>query len=132
MNALRRHRWMHAALSALLILAAAAPPLSRMTCLEAGHSQLVLGDLNDCCPEPENAAGATVKAQCCVATTAHASQDAFVPAHPVATVSLDDWALPSPVVVTALTAWGPLWVCGHGPPPLAATERLARLQVLRI
>lgn len=123
---------MHAALSALLILAAAAPALSRMTCLEAGHTQLVLGDLSDCCPEPEDAAGATVKAQCCVASTAHAAQDAFVPAHPIASVSLDDWALPTPAVVTALTVRCPAQVRGQGPPPLTATRRLARLQVLRI
>lgn len=132
MNALRRTRWMHAALAALLLLAAAAPALSRMTCLEAGHSQLVLGDLRDCCPGPEAGAGATVKAQCCVATTAHAAQDVFVPAHPIATVAMDDWSLPAPVVVTALAVRSPALVCGHGPPPLAATQRLARLQVLRI
>jgi hypothetical protein len=132
MHALRRHRWMHAALAVLLILAAAAPALSRMTCLEAGHSQLVLGDLSDCCPEPEAAAGATVKAQCCVATTAHARPDAYVPAHPVVAVTVDGWSLPEPTLVMALLARTLQEGRANGPPPLAVPERLARLQVLRI
>lgn len=132
MKALRRNRWMHAALAVLLILAAAAPALSRMTCLEAGHSQLVLGDLRDCCPEPEAASGATVKAQCCIATTAHARQDAFVPAHPVVAVALDGWSLPEPLLVMAALYRPPEVAGSSGPPPLAVPRWLARLQVLRI
>lgn len=132
MHALRRQRWMHAALAVLFVLAAAAPALSRITCLEAGHSQLVLGDLSDCCPEPEAAAGATVKAQCCVATTAHAAQDAFVPAHPIALLALEGWSLPAPVLVMAPVERPTAHAWGNGPPPLAAPQRLARLHVLRI
>ena len=132
MHALRRHRWMHAALAVLLILAAAAPALSRMTCLEAGHSQLVLGDLSDCCPEPEAASGATVKGQCCIATTAHSAQDAFVRAEPSTLVALNAPALPAPVLVLELAQRTLVQSPGSGPPPLNAQQRLAALQVLRI
>ena len=132
MRALRSLHISHWALALLLLFAAAAPSLSRMTCLQGGHSQLMLGDLRDCCPELPASEGPSIKAQCCVTSTAEAdlahfvlAQSTVVPDHHalVAVLPASIAPLPAPPVLTA--SW-------RGPPPLYAPARLARLQVLRI
>ncbi|MBK6543306.1 MAG: hypothetical protein IPG10_18860 [Flavobacteriales bacterium] len=132
MRALRSLHISHWALALLLLFAAAAPSLSRMTCLQGGHSQLMLGDLRDCCPELPASDGPSIKAQCCVTSTAAAdlahfvlAQGTVLPDHHalVALLPAQNAPLPPPPVQTA--SW-------RGPPPLYAPARLARLQVLRI
>jgi hypothetical protein len=132
MRALRSLHITHWALALLLLFAAAAPTLSRMTCLEGGHSQLVLGDLNDCCPEAPAPDGPVFKGQCCIASTAQAdaaqfvqSQGTVVPDHAVLVAVL-------PVTVALLLEPTMLPSYERGPPPLDASARMARLQVLRI
>ncbi|MBV6406047.1 MAG: hypothetical protein GFGODING_02832 [Flavobacteriales bacterium] len=123
---------MHAALAVLLVLATSVPVLSRMTCLEGGHSRLMVGDSEDCCPTGEDTEGATVKAQCCVTTTAQAARDAYVPTAALAMATADDGALPTPPLVVMAAERTVVAMPGTRPPPLPVLERLARLQVLRI
>ncbi len=123
---------MHAALAVLLVLATSVPVLSRMTCLEGGHSRLMVGDTGDCCPEQEDADGATVKAQCCVTTSAQAAGDAYVPVAALVLAAADDGALPVPPLVLTVMERTAAYAPGAGPPPLPVQQRLARLQVLRI
>jgi len=132
MRVLRSLHLSHWALALLLLFAAAAPSLSRMTCLQAGHSQLMLGNVEDCCPALPATDGPSVKAQCCVTSTAEAdlalfvmAQGTVVPDHHALLAALPEPNAPllAPPVVSA--SW-------RGPPPLNAPARLARLRVLRI
>jgi hypothetical protein len=62
---LHRHRWVSVLAAALLLLATSVTGISRMTCLEAGHSVLSLGKAVDCCPEEDASAAASVRSACC-------------------------------------------------------------------
>ena len=63
---LHRHKWFTVFAVALLLVATSVSSMSRMTCLEAGHSVLSFGKGEDCCPPLENDHELpTVSANCC-------------------------------------------------------------------
>lgn len=62
---LHRHRWFTFMVAGMLVFATSGLMLSRMTCLIGGHSVYGIGLLEECCPEDEHSAEATIKAECC-------------------------------------------------------------------
>lgn len=61
----------------LFLLGTATPAVSRMTCLQSGHSELSVGYAEECCPDKAPAQGATVKPVCCEVLTAKPEKHPF-------------------------------------------------------
>jgi len=132
MNALRRNALMHALMALLLLGVACLPVVSRLTCLKAGTSMLVLGDPSEHCPEPESPSGEAVRATCCVATTVGAAEQVYLPVNGQVdgepALPLAVGAAPSRIPGAAPSQPG----TGKAAPPFVLQRRLARLGVLRI
>lgn len=117
----------------LLLLGTAAPALARMTCVMGGHTELSVGQPEDCCPTDHTHPTDELKATCCEVLQAQPQRDDFVAATHV--------AVPSPPVV--LMAW-PVQVpfplvhamqaeeFSIGPPPAPLLRVLASTGVFRI
>ena len=130
---LHRHKWFTVFAVALLLVATSVSGMSRMTCLEAGHSVLSFGKGEDCCPPVENDHELpTVSPNCCAFSEVMsdgADQRVERPlALDVALVALDNALL--------LQVTLPLLVvrCAQDtrPPPDDAVARLALLRRLLI
>lgn len=130
---LHRHKWLTYMVVGFFLLATSGTALSRMTCLDGGHSVVSIGKATDCCPE-EEAHGPTpeVKPACCELAMVQAERDNYLP-NPsydftVADLVLEhfviDISAPEPV---ASISW-----LGSRPPPLAAPDRLTVLSVQRV
>lgn len=129
---LRRERWATIAMTLLLLFATSGVALSRTTCLMSGRTVFALGNLEDCCPEPERSDAPTLSAVCCVFAQAGGDVEPFV-------ASASQEAPPVPVamdgVPAARTGVPHLALPGafHGrPPPMPATLRLAVLSTFRV
>lgn len=130
---LHRHTWITYLVVGLFLLATSGTAISRMTCMDGGHSVVSLGTATDCCPE-EEAHGPTpeVKPACCELALVQAERDNYLP-NPTYDLTVDelvlehfviDISLPDPV---AEISW-----LGSRPPPLSAPDRLAVLSVQRV
>lgn len=119
------------ALGLLLLAATAMPMLSRMTCLMSGHSELRIGQPQDCCPPGDACGDEEVGATCCVFQQVMPLEERCVPAghSPEPTVHTVPLGYLQPAV---RHSGGPLPVspCVKGP-PLSAPERLSHLRRLR-
>lgn len=130
---LDRHKWLTYVVVGFFLLATNGMALSRMTCLDGGHSVVSLGKATDCCPEEEEH-GPTpeVKAACCELALVQGERDNYLPnpsydltvADLVLEHFVSDLQLPEPVVSIS-------WL-GSRPPPLAALDRLAVISVQRV
>lgn len=125
-------RWTTAiALGLLLLAGTALPMLSRMTCLMSGHSELLIGQPQDCCPPDDPCGEEEVDATCCVFQQVMPLEERCVPA-----------SVAPEIVPPMMSLWHPARThrladeqvaarpCVKGP-PLSATERLSRLHLLR-
>ena len=130
---LDRHKWLTYVVVGFFLLATNGMALSRMTCLDGGHSVVSLGKATDCCPE-EEAHGPTpeVKAACCELALVQGERENYLPnpgydlaaADLVLEHSVIDLSIPEPVVNVS-------WL-GSRPPPLSATDRLMVISVQRV
>lgn len=130
---LHRHKWLTYVVVGFFLLATNGVALSRMTCLDGGHSVVSLGMAADCCPEEEaHGPAPEVKAACCELAFVQGERGNYLP-HPgydltVSTLVLEqsvvELPLPEPVVNVS-------WL-GSRPPPLATVDRLAVISVQRI
>ncbi len=129
---LQRNKWATYIVVGLFLLATSGTAISRMTCLEGGHSVVSLGMATDCCPEPEHGDFPTVKATCCEFDLVKGDGSDYLPNTYIdllpAALILDhamvSIALSTPVRATT-------WLCSR-PPPLSVTDRLAVISVQRI
>ncbi len=126
-------RWTTAiALGLLLLAGTALPMLSRMTCLMSGHSELRIGQPQDCCPPGDPCGEDELDATCCVFQQVMPVEERCVPASGAL-------AVPAPAVGNAgMTPVIPMaaetatrYLVDAGPPP-SALDRLSRLRVLRV
>lgn len=129
---LHRHRWATLSVVVLLLFATSGMAISRMTCLISGHSIVALGMLEDRCPDPAPAEGATVAPVCCVFGQAAANVEPFMPGVGLEFVPLavsDGWAnVPQRA---ALRPASPDQDFAR-PPPLASAHRLVLHSTFRI
>lgn len=129
---LQRHSWATLTVVVLLLFATSGMALSRMTCLISGHSIVGLGMLEDCCPEPEPAEGATIAPVCCVFGQAALDLEPLMPGASLEFLPLFASELrfhtalgPVPQVLSTERFFGL-------PPPLEAAERLVLHSTFRI
>jgi hypothetical protein len=125
-------RWTTAiALGLLLLAGTALPMLSRMTCLMSGYSELRIGQPQDCCPPDDPCGEEEVDATCCVFQQVMPLEESCVPTSVAPELVPPLMSLGHPVPTRRLAdeqvATKP---CTKGP-PLSASERLSRLQLLR-
>ncbi len=117
----------------LLLLGTAAPALARMTCVMGGHTELSVGQPEDCCPTDHAHPTDELKATCCEVLQAQPQRDDFVAgthvAVPVPTAVPMAWPVQVPLpLVHAVQADG----SGVGPPPAPLLRVLASTGVFRI
>lgn len=129
---LHRHTWVTYLVVGLFLLASSGTALSRMTCLEGGHSTLSLGMATSCCPAEEQTALPTYTPYCCVLETVQGTRDNYLP-HEVLQLAVADVVMLHvvPQVFTYRTPPQFNWLASR-PPPLSAPDRLAVLSVQRV
>ena len=130
---LHRHTWLTYLVLAVFLLATSGTVLSRMTCLERGHSILSLGAATDCCPEEEHTSDVpTYKATCCELAMVQGEGDDYLPNNSAdllfveAFLSFRTIEVTQPEPVVAFT-----WLRSR-PPPLSVSDRLAVISVQRV
>ena len=129
---LDRNKWLTYLVVGIFLLATSGTAISRMTCLEGGHSVVSLGMATDCCPEAEHGDFPTVKATCCEFDLVKGDRSEYLPnpdndllpTAPILDHAMVSIALPAPVRVTS-------WL-GSRPPPLSVNDRLAAISVQRV
>ncbi len=120
------------ALGLLLLVGTAMPMLSRMTCLMSGHSELRIGQPQDCCPPEDPCGEEEVGATCCVFEQVMPVEERCVPASSALAVpapAVGNAGMTPVISMAAETATRYLVDAG---PPLSALDRLSRLRVLRV
>lgn len=130
---LDRHTWVTYLVVGLFLLATSGTALSRMTCLEGGHSVLSLGMATDCCPEGEAPGDLpTYEPYCCELATVQGDRDDYLP-HEVLQLAVAEVTSVCCVQLVMAPALVPhvSWL-GTRPPPLSAPDRLAVLSVQRV
>lgn len=117
----------------LLLLGTAAPALARMTCVAGGHTEVSVGQPEDCCPTDHAHPTDELKATCCEVLAAQPQRTDFVPgaqpAAPAPLVFVVAWPMQAPmplVHAVQADAFGP------GPPPSTLLRALASTGVFRI
>ncbi|HRF80190.1 MAG TPA: hypothetical protein PL070_08890 [Flavobacteriales bacterium] len=130
---IHRHTWLTYLVLAVFLLATSGTVLSRMTCLEGGHSVLSLGAATDCCPEEEHTSDVpTYKATCCELAMVQGEGDDYLPNNSAdllfveAFLSFHTIEVTQPEPVVSFT-----WLRSR-PPPLAVSDRLAVISVQRV
>lgn len=129
---LHRNKWFTYVVMGLFLLASSGTALSRMTCLEGGHTVLSLGLAADCCPAEAPADHATFKASCCELAFVQGDRADYLPITNAGAVISGlmlaivpaDIVVPEPVTRVS-------WL-GSRPPPIATRERLSVIGVQRI
>ncbi|MBK8613383.1 MAG: hypothetical protein IPN85_07790 [Flavobacteriales bacterium] len=119
--------WM---LLVLFLVGTALPAVSRMTCLMSGHSELSVGQAEECCPDEAPTTGSSVKPVCCEVLTAKPTSQPFRAQWPVllpisAVHALVFVEVPPPCIFRTPSVRMHRW-----PPPLG--DRLAAIGVLLI
>jgi hypothetical protein len=129
---IRDQRWLAATLVAFLLVAVAAPAVSRMACTMGGHVDYTVGAGFDCCPDDHPTDRPSVGATCCDITQASPLRADYVQ-H--ATPVLQDAV--AAVDVSFFTSEPrsfparPHWLDSR-PPPLLVSERLAGIRTFLI
>ena len=118
-------------LAALLLFAAFAPKLSRMTCTSSGRTSVSLGEAKDCCPSSEHP-GSQFTPTCCEFTSVQSEIPTFTFDKIVAPVAVHavvvHWATVIEVPLSG-HAWTIRPQCR---PPRLLKARLAELQTYLI
>ncbi|MCC6540681.1 MAG: hypothetical protein IT225_00520 [Flavobacteriales bacterium] len=130
---LQRHRWITYMVVGLFLVATNGMTISRMTCLEGGHSVLSLGVSTGCCPdEGEPSDTPTFKASCCELALVKGERDNILPNiginHHIDTIDL--WLHVTQVSPPATVRSIP-WLASR-PPPRSAPDRLSVISVQRV
>lgn len=113
----------------LLLFATSGVALSRMTCLLSGRTVMIVGMLEDCCPDVPRNEGAVVTPVCCDLSAAEGANVIGLRTVPVeldGSVADLFWSIRPLVVLSEGHSWQ-LRV-ENRPPPLHTAERLAVLE----
>lgn len=116
----------------LLMAATASPALARMTCVMSGNTVLGWGQLDDCCPEQDDAQ-ATISATCCVFDSARPLNADFTAVEDLVRPLPVAIAMPWPVVLPLplhAARVVPGWA--KGPPAWPGSQCLAVTGIFRI
>lgn len=129
---LHRNTWFTYLVIGLFVLATSGTALSRMTCLEGGHTVLSLGLAVDCCPEDAPVDHPTYKASCCELAFVQGDRADYLPnTNADALVS----GLMLAVLPTVIAVPEPVrrlsWL-GSRPPPIDTRDRLSVIGVQRV
>ncbi len=130
---LDRHTWITYLVVGVFLLATSGTALSRMTCLEGGHSILSLGLATDCCPDDEEPGDRPVyRPYCCELATVQGAHGKYLP-HEVLQLAAAEVVMHhcTPLVLAPMPVPQYNWL-GTRPPPLSAPDRLAVLSVQRV
>ena len=118
-------------LAALLLFAALAPKLSRMSCTSSGRSSVSLGEAKDCCPASDEP-GAQFTTTCCEFTSVQSGIPTFTFDKVLVPISVHAVAIPWLTVIEVPLS-GHAWSTkAQFRPPRLLSARLAELQVFRI
>lgn len=130
---LDRNKWLTYLMVGFFLLATSGMAISRMTCLEGGHSVVSLGKATDCCPEEApHGPAPEVKAACCELATVQGDRDHYLPNSGFDGLAVEV-VLHRPVAaVASLAPARALSWLGSRPPPLSAPDRLAVISVQRV
>lgn len=129
---LLKNRWATAWVACLLLFATSGTSLSRMTCLQGGHSVLSLGRADACCPEESGGDLPSLKADCCSLTSATLEGIHVVASSSVVLNALFLALDAAPIHLVKEYVQGPVrWLDGR-PPPMDGSDRLVSLRVHRI
>lgn len=128
-----RHTWITYLVVGLFLLATSGTAISRMTCLEGGHSILSLGITTGCCPEEEGLSDVPeFRPACCELAFVQGERDNYLPnvGFDFFVEEIDLWHM---VVDISLPHRMPVisWL-GSRPPPLSGPDRLAAISVQRV
>ena len=115
-----------------MLFATSGMALSRMTCVISGHSVVALGMMEDCCPEPENAAGAMISPVCCEFVQAGGDALPFVPSCSLQFMLQASVPLHFAELISAQLAVVPTVRNFDLTPPIAGVEILVKHSVFRI
>ncbi len=115
-----------------MLFATSGMALSRMTCVISGHSVVALGMMEDCCPEPENAAGAMIAPVCCEFVQAGGDALPFVPSCSLQFMLQASVPLHFAELISAQLAVVPTVRHFDFTPPIAGVEILVKHSVFRI
>ncbi len=118
-------------LAALLLFAALAPKLSRMTCTFSGRSLVSLGEAKDCCPASEKP-DAQFTTTCCEFTSVQSEIPTFTFDKVLVPTSVHAVAIPWLTVIEVPLSGHAWTIKQQCRPPRLLSDRLAELQVFRI
>ena len=130
---LHRHTWLTYMVLAVFLLATSGTVLSRMTCLEGGHSVLSLGATTDCCPEDEHPSDVpSFKATCCELAMVQGEGDDYLPNNSADLLFVEAFLSFHTIEVTQHEPVVAFTWLRSRPPPLAVSDRLAVISVQRV
>lgn len=130
---LHRHTWVTYCVVGLFLLATSGPALSRMTCLDGGHSVVSLGKATDCCPEEEpHGTTPEVKPACCELALVQGERDNYLPNTGFDLVVADIGLWDTVVDISMPEPSGPVTWLASRPPPISTLHRLAVISVQRV
>lgn len=130
---LDRHTWITYLVVGLFLLATSGTAISRMTCLEGGHSILSLGITTGCCPEEESRSDVPeYRPACCELALVQGERDNYLPnvGFALFVEEIDLWHTVVDISLP-LTVQGIPWL-GTRPPPLSGPDRLTAFGVQRV
>lgn len=131
MSFIRKSRFAVLPLAALLLFAAFAPKLSRMTCTSSGRTSVSMGEAKDCCPASDHS-GSQFSTTCCEFVSVQSVIPTFTFDKVATSVAVHAAVIPwATVIEVPLSghAWSAKPRC-RPPRPLKAL--LAQLQAYRI
>lgn len=124
-----RHRLIAMPLMGLVLGVSAAPVLSSMTCLMSGHHTLVVGSIDDCCPDGRKTDGPELTATCCEFDQAVPAKKEFRQEPTLALILVGAAMHLGPVVDIGSTVVEATAMPISRPPPLSVPLRLSRISL---
>lgn len=129
---LHRNKWFTYLVIGLFLLATSGTALSRMTCLEGGHTVLSLGLAVDCCPEEAPVGHPTFKASCCELAFVQGDRADYLPNSNADALVSGLMLAVLPTVTAVPEPVSRLSWLGSRPPPIDTRERLCVIGVQRV
>lgn len=130
---LDRHKWLTYMVVGFFLLATSGTALSRMTCIDGGHSVVSLGKATGCCPEEApHGTMPEVKAACCELALVQAESENYLP-NVGFDLLVDEIDLGHMVIDISLPETKGIitWLASR-PPPLSTPDRLTVISVQRV
>lgn len=130
---LDRHTWITYLVVGLFLLATSGTAISRMTCLEGGHSILSLGISTGCCPAEESHSDVPeFRSACCEFALVKGERDNYLPnvGFDFFVQDIDLWHTVVDISLPNTVSSVP-WLASR-PPPLSGPDRLVALSVRRV